>query len=358
MALVVDLSKCKYSAVRASAIENGWAVKDGPDMDCDLFWYDTSVTITKVHNLKRHQMLNHFEGATEICSKTRFTHNIAVMRAAHPEEYKFLPSTWIIPENYRNLLLERKRKASLKGRMYIVKPDNGSQAHKPENGAKGVFLTSSEKDERIKEARWSFGSTLIVQEYIQNPLVISGCKFDIRLYVLISSCDPLRIYIFHDGLARLCSERFKPADDENKDNHYMHLSNYSINRTHSRKCQSCDGAEGSSGSKRALLELLDTLRREGRALDDLWPQLCDMAVKAAIAVQPILARRHSACRPGDMAGDCCFELLGMDVLLDDSCRPWLLEMNFAPSLQARPTVPPPPPLFSVHVANRIYPHCF
>ena len=41
----------------------------------------------------------------------------------------------------------------------------------------------------------------MVQEYIDPPLMIDGFKFDMRLYVLITSVDPLKIYIFNDGSA-------------------------------------------------------------------------------------------------------------------------------------------------------------
>lgn len=265
------------------------------------------------------------------------------MREIYPEEYDFSPKTWIIPEQYKDFLKERKLSTRENERMYIVKPENGSQG-------RGIFLTRTEKDERIRQAQWSFGNMLVAQKYIQNPLLVSGYKFDIRLYVLIASCDPLRVYIYHDGLARLCTESFQPANDENKDNHFMHLTNYSINRAHTSNFQSShDATEGSVGSKRTLSALLDTMRREGRPLDDLWPRLRDMAAKAAIAAQPALARHHRTYRPADMAGDCCFELLGMDVLLDDALRPWLLEMNLAPSLQVCPPasspalLPPPVP---------------
>jgi tubulin polyglutamylase TTLL7 len=44
------------------------------------------------------------------------------------------------------------------------------------------------------------GENLIVQEYIEKPLLLDGYKFDLRLYVLITSCHPLRIFMYRDGL--------------------------------------------------------------------------------------------------------------------------------------------------------------
>jgi len=45
----------------------------------------------------------------------------------------------------------------------------------------------------------------VVQEYIPHPLLIDKMKFDLRLYVLILGVEPLRIFLFKDGLARLAT---------------------------------------------------------------------------------------------------------------------------------------------------------
>lgn len=50
--------------------------------------------------------------------------------------------------------------------------------------------------------------SLVVQEYISNPYLINGSKFDLRLYVLVTSFDPLRIYLYPDGLVRFASGEF------------------------------------------------------------------------------------------------------------------------------------------------------
>jgi len=67
----------------------------------------------------------------------------------------------------------------------------------------------------------------IVQQYVHNPLLICGFKFDLRIYVALTSVNPLRIYVFEEGLARFASE---PYDTEDLKNVFSHLTNYSINK--------------------------------------------------------------------------------------------------------------------------------
>ena len=48
----------------------------------------------------------------------------------------------------------------------------------------------------------------VVQKYLHDPFLIDGLKFDFRIYVLVAGCDPLRIFIYTEGLARLATEKF------------------------------------------------------------------------------------------------------------------------------------------------------
>jgi len=57
----------------------------------------------------------------------------------------------------------------------------------PLSQGRGIFLTQDVDKVPLNEP-------LVAQAYISNPLLIDGYKFDIRMYILVSSCDPLRIY--------------------------------------------------------------------------------------------------------------------------------------------------------------------
>ena len=71
---------------------------------------------------------------------------------------------------------------------------------------------------------------MIVQEYIKSPLLVDNKKFDLRIYVLISSCEPYLAYVNEEGLARFCTVDYEPPNQQNLSNYYMHLTNYSLNK--------------------------------------------------------------------------------------------------------------------------------
>lgn len=69
----------------------------------------------------------------------------------------------------------------------------------------------------------------IISRYIDSPLLLFGHKFDLRIYVVVTSYDPLRVYIYREGLVRFASEKYdiEKFGDEKK---FGHLTNYSINK--------------------------------------------------------------------------------------------------------------------------------
>ena len=67
----------------------------------------------------------------------------------------------------------------------------------------------------------------IVQRYINNPLLIGNKKFDLRIYVLVTSHNPLTIYLYRSGFARFTHYRYDPNDINNS---ASHLTNVAIQK--------------------------------------------------------------------------------------------------------------------------------
>jgi glutathione synthase/RimK-type ligase-like ATP-grasp enzyme len=109
------------------------------------------------------------------------------------------------------------RMAGAKSPFYIVKPSVGCQ---------GDGITIIQNLDEVPEAVRN--EEFIVQEYIDNPLLIEGKKFDLRLYVVMFGVEPMYVYAYREGLVRLCTENYEPVTRENKRNAFMHLTNYSL----------------------------------------------------------------------------------------------------------------------------------
>jgi len=67
----------------------------------------------------------------------------------------------------------------------------------------------------------------VVSKYIDNPLLIGGKKFDLRLYVLVTSYKPLKVWNYNKGFGRFCNEQYS-SDIAEMDNMFVHLTNVAI----------------------------------------------------------------------------------------------------------------------------------
>ena len=69
----------------------------------------------------------------------------------------------------------------------------------------------------------------VISRYIDKPLLIGGKKFDLRMYVLVTSYRPLRAGLHSGGFARFCTEKY--SDDVGVlDNMMIHLTNVAVQK--------------------------------------------------------------------------------------------------------------------------------
>ena len=166
---------------------------------------------------------------------------------------------------------------------------------------------------------------MIVCEYISNPLLINNLKFDLRIYVAVTGVNPLRIYIYDEGLTRLATEDFN-LNSKNFDI-FAHLTNFSVNKKNEKFY--IDEDQDGIGNKWSLSALKKYFENNGVNYGLIRMGIEDIIVKSIMSIEHKLftaAENHLPYRNN------CFELLGFDILIDDKLKPWLLEVNLSPSL--------------------------
>uniref|UniRef100_A0A4W3HUF6 Tubulin tyrosine ligase-like family, member 7 n=1 Tax=Callorhinchus milii TaxID=7868 RepID=A0A4W3HUF6_CALMI len=304
-------------AVRLAVDESGFTRIRDEDDTANLIWSDSAVQQEKIAELRNYQRINHFPGMGEICRKDCLARNMAKMIKSQAQEYSFTPRTWIFPAEYsqfQNCIKELKKKRRQK--TFIVKPSNGAMGH-------GISLIRSGEKLQANEH-------LIVQEYLDKPFLMEGYKFDLRIYILVTSCDPLRIFLYNDGLVRMGTEKYHAPNDSNLSQLFMHLTNYSVNK-HNENFERDENAD--RGSKRSIRWFTEFLQSNEYDVTKFWNDVSDLVVKTLIVAEPHVLHAYRMCRPGQPTGSSsvCFEVLGFDILLDRKLKPWLLEINRAPS---------------------------
>ena len=138
----------------------------------------------------------------------------------------------------------------------------------------------------------------MIQEYMREPHLIDELKYDIRLYVLVLSCEPLKIFMFKEGLVRFATKKYQPIENNSAkkelDNLLMHLTNYAINKDEedfiAPKTINDDHAH-----KRSLTKVLERLKLEGQDTDKLMEKIKDIIVKTILPIQEDLRHNYRAC---------------------------------------------------------------
>ncbi|KAM9841846.1 tubulin polyglutamylase TTLL11 [Aulostomus maculatus] len=322
--VTVDTSKAKTSleALKLSIKQLKWKEFPlGRRTACDIYWH--GVSFHDNENVVSGQV-NKFPGMVEMLRKINLSRAVRTMQELFPEEYDFYPRSWILPEEYQQFLTQIrmvKEKDATVNPTFIVKPDGGSQGD-------GIYLIRDPTD--LKLMAGSQAKQAVVQEYIQKPLLIDKLKFDIRLYVLIKSMEPLEVYIAKEGLTRFCTEPYQEPSQKNLSHVFMHLTNYSLN-VHSGNFVHSDSQ--STGSKRTLSSVLYRLAAKGVDIKRVWSDIIALVIKTVIAVVPELKVYYQADIPPGKPGPTCFQILGFDILLMKNLKPVLLEVNSNPSMR-------------------------
>lgn len=146
-----------------------------------------------------------------------------------------------------------------------------------------------------------------------------------RIYVAVTGVNPLRIYIYEEGLTRLATENFT-LSDKNFDK-FAHLTNFSVNKKNNKF--HIDEQKDGVGNKWSLAALKSYFQNNGINYDQIRMEIEDIVIKTVQSIEHKLYTTAESCL---QYRNNCFELLGFDILIDDKLKAWLLEVNLSPSL--------------------------
>ncbi|XP_046462677.1 tubulin polyglutamylase TTLL5-like [Daphnia pulex] len=297
--------------VNALLSSHGLTEVSATNNDFNLLWTGSHPRPHTFSSLRSYQRVNHFPRSYELTRKDRLYKNVARLQHCHgSKHFDFLPPSFIMPNEYRDFWSAHHR---LHG-PWIVKPVASSRG-------RGIYLVSKPEEVPMEEP-------VLVSKYIANPLLVDGHKCDLRLYVAVTSYDPLVIYLYRHGIVRFAAVKYT-ADQSSLDNPCIHLCNYSINKYHADFVVSEDPSVEDVGHKRSLTGFLKYLRSQGKDVNRLMRRIEDVCIKAIMAATPPVV---AACKMFVPNRNNCFELYGFDILVDSDLKPWLLEVNLSPSL--------------------------
>ncbi|CCD16146.1 unnamed protein product, partial [Trypanosoma congolense IL3000] len=286
--IVVACANTRYHVVRTAAVQLGWHVEDGDREDVppsfhgislgeqpnslscavasrgikydaavspQILWLDKSVVGSRVAALSCFHRINHFAGMHVIARKAVLFRRLMRIRRqpdlAAPLSHALASFPWSFTPSTELLLLERFISDCDGGDIFILKPNKGCQG-------KGIVVTP-EPLRVLSRMTPDEMNDCLVQQYVTRPLCIDRKKFDLRIYVLITSvvegkpprrglhctsatankCDKktttpldgLKLFVHYDGLVRICTEDYAYPSEANCRHENMHLTNYAVNKT-------------------------------------------------------------------------------------------------------------------------------
>ena len=344
--------------------------------DCDLILaqcHGRGAPFTEIGGSGKAQVINYLQGSKIMTLKAELALLLREWLETHPDEEPFTPLTYVIyprkwtgrgsrgvgglPLAARGGRLADEREAFLWesrlrseqgiGNVWVAKTNHGSKG----SGVR-VLEGGNQTCDFVDAALQGSTQAVAVQKYVEDPLLILGYKFDMRVWVLVDM--EYGVFLHREGVLRLSSSAYDP---DNLDDTFSHLTNHCIQVQSPEYENLVEGNEmffdqvrvssrprawafayervvGRAGFKHCLTQQViqqfgQYLADQDAGVDldrDILAQARKHIVSTVSAAWPHLRRKNN--RGG-------FQLYGYDFIIDSDFRVWLLEVNGAPAAADR-----------------------
>ncbi|CAH0686400.1 unnamed protein product [Spodoptera exigua] len=263
----------------------------------DLLWsYPTPFNDINLKKLNANQKVNHFPGTGYITCKVELA----------TSKSEFIPKAFRLPKEKAEFLKYAEKN---KDALFVQK----------HNMHRNVYLKKVSEIDLTNE-------TTFVQEFVQRPFLVDGHKFDIGVYVVLESVNPLRVYWYKgDVLFRYCPTKYYPFDPNNLDKYVIgddYLPTWEVpSLTHPYT------ALGNT-----MKEAFDIYARSvGKDTTKMWQDVQAAIAEIFIMKESIIADKFKAYSSPENF----FEMMRFDLIVDENLKVYLLEANMGPNLSSK-----------------------
>lgn len=296
--------------VQDPLIKSGFKIESKNPMIVNLF-IGNHLSNEILSSLNDFQKVNHFSSLNLIGSKDGLHVRMIELKERLGHPVPFYPFAFYPPVDYEELL-----EAWHSRKLWIIKAPALSRA-------RFIRLAYSDNEPAPK-------FPYVVEEYITPPFLITGRKFDIRLYAIVTSIEPLIIYYHYQGLILFATHLYDEKGDIN--DLKMHLTNYEINKDSKEFVECNDLEEKVENSKWSLQFFWKYMEGIGIDAKKLQQDIEDVATSTIIAGMCSVRKKHRETIKFKRKSS--FELFGIDILLDANLKPYILEVNVSPGMHA------------------------
>lgn len=264
----------------------------------DILWsheHPFSQLSTNFRGLKSHQRVNHIPGFGFITNKVDLSKT----------ESPYIPVSYKIP-NDKELLLK------------IAKENPNKLFVQKSNNHRGIEIKNIENIDFTNAKSF-------VQEYIDKPYLIDGFKFDIGVYTVVTSIDPLRIYTYKgDVLFRFCPHEYHPFDQNDIDKYVVGDDYLPIWKVPSLKKYYVDYGF-------SMKETFDAYAKtKGQNPDKIWNKIYQAITSIVLDKEKKIAEFYNN-YPSKRN---FFEMVRFDFILDEDLNVFVMEANMSPNLSS------------------------
>ena len=276
----------------------------------DLKW---SFSFSRLHPSRSSQLLNHFCNSEEVDHKDEMARRL---QQKFGNSIPFLPASYFLRKEMAGEDEQTKsdRQAFLAAQL---PPRSSMWIVKPAVSGRGIGISVVRTKEEVLQVvnNDRLNQTFVVQEYLERPHILMKRKYDIRQFVLVTSLNPLIIYINSEYYLRFSALEYSKDDLSRRE---IHLTNMQVQKN--AKEFHSSPVKQSQWSSREFEEYLSHTQGPEFYSTVLRPKIEELVIKSLSVWRP---EGH---RP------LTFELLGFDILLDEELNPFLIEINSNPGL--------------------------